>query len=828
MTQNRTYKILSRFVDIKPGEEIITILLFLYLLLIIAPYTIVKSIRIASYLDILGANKLPFAYLLTAVIIGFIVALHSKLQVKFSRHVLIISSLIFFLLTSLLFWFLFPYGWKLLSLIFWIWTNVFIVVLKTQFWFVVNDVFNPREAKRLLGFFVSGATLGGVIGGALTGFFAKSKVAYNLIFLASGLLIACIFIVHIIYSQEKKRIVVSDKINNKYEKSLEELQKVGFKDCFNTVRKNYYLNLLAAIVATIIIVSTLIDFQFNSIVAATQSLKDKLTSFYGFFTVGMLVFPLLIQLLLTSRIIKRYGILFALLLYPLILLFCSLGVAVFVTIYFAIIIKASDKSLNYSLNQSVQELLYIPISPELKYKAKIFIDMFLNRFSKIFGAVILLILIYFHLGLQYVSLVSAMFIILWIILNLKVSKEYVNTVKERLKLKWVRGEKLVAEKVDIDYTKLVFDTLESKNRSSVLYAMHLFDLIKQDKLTPELRKLISYKSDEIRASSLGTLLEEEDTTISPEFEDYIDDEVLKKEVSEIMSLDIYKEVMMSYIDKIIADKSRKAETAKMEVAKAIGLMEPNSPFVQKLKKLIQDKSPEVSRYAIESAAKLKKKEHLPILIEKLDNLILKEHLISALEKFGSNAVEDLGSYLKSDKEAIGVRKGIVSVLARIGTQKAADLLIEELKKDKINLDFEIIDALDRIRSEKLDIKFSEKIVKTKLSKEIKKYYQELINFCDSKFKGEIEEMSEDLKNYLSIFLMNIFKLLSLIYPHEDISKAYQNINIGSKESMAYAIELLDNTLKKEMRAVIFPLIEDHPIEEIGKKCRRLLKTFPTL
>jgi len=427
-----------------------------------------------------------------------------------------------------------------------------------------------------------------------------------------------------------------------------------------------------------------------------------------------------------------------------------------------------------------------------------------------------------------VSIISVVFILVWVFYNLKVSKEYTNTVKQKLELKWERADRLVAEKVDMDYTKLVFDTLESRDRSSVLYAMHLFDLIKQDKLTPEVRKLISYKSDEMKASSLGGLFEGGETTLYPEMDDYIGEEDWEKEIKEIMSLDVYQEVMSTYVDKVLVDKSEESETAKMEVAKALGLMESHSLLVQKLEELLLEESPEVSKYAIESSAKLRKREHVPSLIQKLENPLTREDACVALEKYGSKIVGTLADYLADSGEEIELRKAVASVLARVGTQEAVDFLSWELAESEENMNTDIIDALDRIRSEKVDVEFQEKIVRPKISKEIKAYYQILIDSYDSKSKRKRGKLSRGLPKNLTDSLMNIFKLLGLIYPREDIFKAYHNIIAGTEDSVDYAVELLDNMLKKEIRDILFPIVEDISLEERVKRCQSILKAFPSL
>lgn len=830
MAKNRLYRILSRIVEIKQGEELIAIFLFFYFFLITAPHTIIKSVRDARYLIDLGSLQLPIAYLLTAALMGFVVAFHSKLQVKIQRSILIISSLIFFIITCFIFGLLIIQGWTWVPLVFWIWANIFVIVLMTQFWFLVNDVFNPREAKRLIGFFVSGGILGGIFGGLLTGLLAFDYPD-SLLFIATGLLIISVIVVNYIFIWQRKKKPIPIKTDKKDKGGKNETPKVGFKDCFNTVRKNYYLKLLAAVVTITLVVSTFIDWQSKNVIQ--RVFRDvELTEFFGYFNAGLLVFPFFLQLFLTSGFIKRYGIRVALLLFPFILLLGSLGIAVFVGIYFAVILKGSDKSLSYSLNQSVRELLYIPVSPELKYKAKIFIDMFLNRFAKGIGALILMIFIFipteWTFRVQIVSFISVVFILAWAFLNLKVSKEYTNTVKEKLDVKWDRVDREVAEKVDIDYTKLVFDTLESKDRSSVLYAMHLFDLIKQDKLTPEVKKLISYKSDEIRASSLGALFDAEETTWVPETDDYLGEEVLEKKIQEIMSLDVYKEVMEDYIGKVVLDKGIETETEKMEVAKAMGLMESNSTLVDTLEDLIRDESPDVSRYAVESAAKLKRREYVPAIIEKMLSPLTREDASAALEKYGSKVIGTLADYLGDSEEDIEVRRATASVLARIGTQDTVDLLSWELAEDGEDIEDALIDALDKIRSEKPDVRFSKKIVEPKIIQNVKKYYQMLIEHYDSKSRRKEDELTEVLPGNLSNTLMDIFKLLELIYPREDIIRAYQNVRTGTKDSVAYAVELLDNILKKELKDVIFPIIENLSLEERVRRCRSLLKSFPDL
>ncbi len=837
--KNHLYNIISRVTDIKSGEEKIAVLLFTFFFLITAPHTIIKALRYTDLLDKVGSQGLPLAYLLAAIVTGFVVVLHSKIQFRISHQKSIIFTLIFFVLTGLLFQVFLETEDAALSYLYWVWASIFIVVFMTHFGLTVTKVFNPRQARRLIGFCGSGGILGGVLGGF--GSFLLTKYHYGrfLLPLACALLFVCAFIVNAIFRFQKRQR--SSTSNSQTTPS--EPQKVGFKDSFNVVRKNRHLLLITGLVVVTGIIATLIDFQFSTKVEfyfeSSLSRKEDMQAFFGLFFGGLTTFAFFLQLLLTSRIIKRFGLLLTLLLTPIVLLLGSVGIVIAgLTLPLVIIVKGSDESLTFSLNQSVREILYIPMTLDLRYKIRPFIDMFVNRLAKVIAAILLFIagVVLAVKQVPYLSPIKdpklaeqitwgiIFFIVLWIILDLKINKEYVSVVKQNILPKWRRADKAVAEKIDIDYTKMVFDAVESKNRSSILYAMHLFDLLEQDRLTPAIKEIISHKMDEVKVSSLSDLFDAKETTWFPDIDDDIDLEGLITDIREIMSLDSYQQLMKIYSEKIM-EESTKTEIDRMELAKAIGMMDPNDPLVENLGALINDDSPEVSQYAIASAAKLRRKEHIPAIINKLSDPLIREDAISALKKFDLAAMNTLREYLVDSGRDLDLRKAVVALLARMGTQLAADFLIVELGRKSDELDTDIIDALDRIRAEKFDIRILERIAKRKTFEVIKKYCQIFIELQEITPGKENEELRNDLQKNLDELFMNIFKLLGLYYPREDIVKAYQNIKTGSKDSVAFAIELLDITLKKDMRGIVLSLVED--MSPVARK-RKFLQMIENL
>jgi AAA family ATP:ADP antiporter len=810
MKNSRLYKILSRVITLYPGEEKNALLFFLYFFLITAPHTIIKSLRNAVFLDYLGKNSLPYAYLLTALLTGLVVALHTSMQERFSKYRLIQFSLAFFILTAVIFWLLFPSGHLWLPMVYWVWANLMVVVLMAHFWLTVNEVYNPREIKRLVGFFGSGGILGGIAGGLLTRIFAGASLSNHLLILSAALLVPGMLIVSGIFKQKTASQEPQDEIK----------KKPGWKSTFSSLKTNSYLTLLSVMVTLSLIVSTLIDFQYNGIIEQSIQGQDNLTGFFGVFNAGLMLVAFLLQLVLTGPSFNRLGVKGMLIIYPFALLVFSLGLVAFPVLIAAVLLKGSDKSLSYSLNQSAREILYLPIPSDLKYQAKVVIDVFLNRIAKAAGALLLVIFIHFELNIRFISAISSIFIIGWIIVNLRVSREYVDTVKQSIKRKWHRAEKSVSDTLDMDYTKLIFDLLESQKRSPSLYAMCVYDLKQQGKLTPDVKRMIAQNSDEAKVSSLGDLFSSEGSSFSTEA--FLDSDELTSDVEEIMSLDNYQKVIDMHADQVM-QKSREANLEKMELAKIIGLMPPESSLSSKLPSLIQDESPEVARFAMESAARLRKEETLPMIVDALENPLKRDDAVAALAKFEDKAVTLLKPMLGEEKTSLEVKRAVVAVLSQLSSHLSTETLLESLPDSEAGLTSAIIDALDKIRSEQPDVWFSPLQIEPKLLNLIKQQYKLLLQ--EEELDESEQKERQVLKKSMADKRSNIFKLMGLLYSHDDIMKAYQNIQTGTKKSVAYALELLDNTLQKELRDLIIPLVEEYPPDLRKKKYRQIINAL---
>ena len=124
-----------------------------------------------------------------------------------------------------------------------------------------------------------------------------------------------------------------------------------------------------------------------------------------------------VQLFFTSFVMQRFGVGIALLFLPIAAMTGSAGFLIAPILIFGSALNTADNAFSYSINQSAKETLYVPTTKDEKYKAKAFIDMFVQRFAKALAVVLSLgITIIFSefSSIRWLSIITVVILIGWI------------------------------------------------------------------------------------------------------------------------------------------------------------------------------------------------------------------------------------------------------------------------------------------------------------------------------------------------------------------------------------------------------------------------------
>jgi len=309
--------VLERVLNLRRGDFGRGAMLFLYLFLVMTTYVAARVARDALFLDQFRARQLPFVDISIAVLVGFVAAAYIRIARKLTPQALFVGSLLFFAANSFVFWYLSRYyHLRWLFPIFYVWVGIFGVLSPAQVWTLANYVLTTREAKRLFGLIGAGGIFGGIFGGYICKSLPKVAGTESLMLVMAPLLALAAVPVVVLARRHSAatRGEESAKLSPGQESTPNVLQ------ILNLIWRSKYLRAIALLILLSSYATTKTGWQFKAIAKHFLRNKEALALFFGSFYFYAGILCLLFQLLLTGRVLRRFGIGVALVVVPVALL----------------------------------------------------------------------------------------------------------------------------------------------------------------------------------------------------------------------------------------------------------------------------------------------------------------------------------------------------------------------------------------------------------------------------------------------------------------------------------------------------------------------------
>ena len=418
-------KTLQGFMDIKRQELPLALLMFSYFFLVITCFWILKPIKKGLFIefydengfDLLGvAYSAPQAELL-AKILNMVVAfaavvVFTRLSRQLRRQQLTLVFAVFFIACYVLFgqWLHQPNDANVWS--FYLFGDLYSTLMVATFFAFLNDSVTPDAAKRLYGLVGLGGVCGGVFGSSVVSANVALLSYASWLWICSGLTLLIMAVAFAAGRQLRMSGYAPAA-----EAAAPAAQGNAATEGARLVFSSRYLMSIVAIVGLYEVISTIIDFQFTFTVAHYLDGPDIGRHFALVFSITNWV-SLLVQLFLTSFIMTRFGLAAALLVLPFTIALGSSVFLLFPALWVGSLLSTADNGFSYSINQSAKEALYVPTTQAEKYRAKAFIDMFVQRFAKAIAVVISLGITFMFKdisSLRYLGLLTLALIVIWVI-----------------------------------------------------------------------------------------------------------------------------------------------------------------------------------------------------------------------------------------------------------------------------------------------------------------------------------------------------------------------------------------------------------------------------
>lgn len=444
-------RFLNLFADVKPGEGKTALLLSLNVFLLLAAYYTIKIVREALILAGSGAEAKSYASAGQVVVLIPFVWAYAKLADRLSRRALITALTLFFISNLVIFYAL-NLGGVDVGIAFFLWVGIFSRTILAQFWSFANDVYSREEGERLFPIVAIGSA-SGAVAGAYAVKALKSVVGGKIelwMLIASAILAFCLLLTKIIDARETARqgaggVVEPDeadqpdgvdqrdeaRANTQQSTSAEE--EPGKAGAFLMVIKDSYLLKMALMILLLnwvnttgeYIVSTLVESAAQAHAGGSETAKKAfIGAFYADFFLYVNIATMALQFFVVSRVIKWFGVRLSLFVLPAVALGGYSALALAPALAVVRWTKSAENALDYSLQNTAGQALFLVTSREAKYKAKQAIDTFFVRVGDVMSAVLVFAFGELKLGVRSFIFTAIGLAVVWLLIVSLVGRDY--------------------------------------------------------------------------------------------------------------------------------------------------------------------------------------------------------------------------------------------------------------------------------------------------------------------------------------------------------------------------------------------------------------------
>jgi len=328
-----------------------------------------------------GSENLPWAMAAAAGLSLIVILIYNDLVKKIPLLWITIGSTALIIVVNSAFGLSMGAHPRWMALLYYAWSDVYVMLIVEQFWSISNTIFDRHSAKNLYGVFLGAGALGGLAGNALVIRLATDVGSGNLIFFCGVALLLFLLFIALLKGE-----IAGNEISRQKMLVEHEVADRSYLGGLTLVLKSRYLMLITMLVVAIQLYINALYFAYNLKLDEAIKTVDTQSAAYAkiFFIIQLLTIfcafvltPLALRLLgITRTHYSIFGIIFA--------MFIAVLISPKLIIFAAIFVVA--KSFDYSVFRAAKEILLVPLTTAEKFQAKGFIDIFMYRFSKAIAA----------------------------------------------------------------------------------------------------------------------------------------------------------------------------------------------------------------------------------------------------------------------------------------------------------------------------------------------------------------------------------------------------------------------------------------------------------
>ena len=334
-------------------------------------YEFVRSVSTSLFIAAYGAHRLPVVMALSPVgVLALLYGYGWLLSWLGSRRALLVSSLLSGLGIGVCYLAIRAGSSVAVGAVY-VLREAYIVLLIEQYWSFINSTLTPDQARKLNGPVCGIASLGAISGGLVVGQAARGLGSEPLLLFAAVSLLPALLLSALAY-----------RLGGEPTPGAGEQGKRTGHLGLGLFRQERALVHLALLIAATQVVSTLLDLRFSGFLEAARPLKDERTAYLGNFFALLNTAAFLLQFVGAPLLLHLFSLRRVHLAIPFLHLLAGVALLLHPTLVTAAAAFLLFKAVDYSVFRAGKEIFYIPLSFDVRYRAKEVIDAFGYRASK--------------------------------------------------------------------------------------------------------------------------------------------------------------------------------------------------------------------------------------------------------------------------------------------------------------------------------------------------------------------------------------------------------------------------------------------------------------
>ncbi len=836
---------------VRPEEKSVTALLFGNMFLSGIAIGMIRVCAFTLFLKHFGSEQLALIAILLAVIGMPVTIVIDRLTHHLSIRTYLFAILGTVMAGLLLFRFLLGVSQNtalifLLPLFF----EVAYMLFSLQFIALLTRLLNVRQTKRLSGIARSGEFVAEMAGGFLVVLLLNFLSIQNLLvvgMLATGLVFA---IVQFTVSQFGEDLVLTN----------EDMAGSDVTDTrlFGTLRLSY-VKLIALCYTAYMFAYFFLDVAFYSYATVQfpdeRQLAEFIAQFFavaGFLTMFTMVF-------LFGPILRRFGIMFGILAFPVVILLGSSAVSamefsgVGASLIFAVMVATNGMRciLQAAIWKPTVTVLFQVLPDRQRTQGTSLMEGVIDPVAGgIAGVFLYLLSDAMGWEPRLFLMVLAGLMLTWIAMSIFIRRLYLSSLMVSIQKRKL-GE-LSLSQLDNASLNIIRSGIESPYPAEIFYCLNLLEEIEHPQITEIIKQVMSNHNREVRMDVLrriatmdivpltGRVLERmesetgqgvrgqalityaslgpQDTIaqLSP-FLSAFHRELRRGALIGILGHEPTNDMANDYLLATIRSPSAEDRLFAADVIGETG----SAHFSGFLVELLEDLDRDVTARAITAAGRIKDPRLIDVLVRRLSDPSLRPAASVALKQFGESALFELDRGMVSPEASRQVRLQIIDVVRDIGGVAAIEVLLRHIDVGQPELRHQIYLCLATLHYQAdPDDQY---IFVNRIDEEAQVITYLLAGMDDLYHIRDYTLLHDALGNELEIRRDNMLLLVSFLFPSIVMLNTRANLDSQVSGLRTFALEVLDNLLTTEIKQIVLPLLDDITVAE---RLEKLAARFP--